>query len=60
MLAWLGKGALISVFKKSSLVYFLVQRDPRKRKVKPVQRHLIQTDFGGADDSDDSDFQIGG
>ncbi|KAK3105602.1 hypothetical protein FSP39_001497 [Pinctada imbricata] len=39
---------------------FVVQRDPKKRKVKPVQRHLIQTDFGGVDDSDDSDFQIEG
>lgn len=35
-----------------------VQRDPRKRRVKPVQKHLIQVDFGGADDSDDSDFEL--
>lgn len=36
----------------------VVQRDPRKRRVKPVQKHLIQVDFGGADDSDDSDFEL--
>lgn len=35
-----------------------MQRDPRKRRVKPVQKHLIQVDFGGADDSDDSDFEL--
>lgn len=36
-----------------------VQRDPKKRRVKPVQKHLIQVDFGGADDSDDdSDFEV--
>ena len=38
--------------------FHLVQRDPRKRRVKPVQKHLIQVDFGGADDSDDSDFEL--
>lgn len=32
-------------------------RDPRKRKVKPVQKHLMQVNFG-IDDSDDSDFEI--
>ena len=38
---------------------FSVQRDPRKRRVKPVQKHLIQIDFGGLDDSeDDSDFEV--
>lgn len=36
----------------------MLQRDPRKRRVKPVQKHLIQVDFGGADDSDDSDFEL--
>lgn len=38
----------------------MLQRDPRKRRVKPVQKHLIQIDFGGLDDSDDdSDFEVG-
>lgn len=37
----------------------MLQRDPRKRRVKPVQKHLIQIDFGGLDDSDDdSDFEV--
>ncbi|KAL5010827.1 hypothetical protein ScPMuIL_013132 [Solemya velum] len=37
----------------------MLERDPKKRRVKPVQRHLIQTDFGGLDDSeDDSDFDV--
>ncbi|OWF35696.1 PHD finger protein 14 [Mizuhopecten yessoensis] len=37
----------------------MLQRDPKKRRVKPVQRHLIQVDFGGGDDSDDdSDFDV--
>ncbi|XP_064595192.1 PHD finger protein 14-like [Liolophura sinensis] len=37
----------------------MLQRDPKKRRVKPVQKHLIQVDFGGADDSDDdSDFEV--
>ena len=36
-----------------------VSRDPKKRKVKPVQKHLIQLDFGGLEDSDeDSDFDV--
>ena len=51
-----GWGAREHIFK---LFFFhLVQRDPRKRRVKPVQKHLIQVDFGGADDSDDSDFEL--
>ena len=34
-------------------------RDPKKRRVKPVQRHLLQLDFGGLSDSeDDSDFEV--
>ncbi|GFO20441.1 PHD finger protein 14, partial [Plakobranchus ocellatus] len=38
------------------------QRDPRKRRVKPVADSLVQIDFGGLDDEDseeDSDFDIG-
>ena len=36
-----------------------MSRDPKKRKVKPVQKHLIQLDFGGLEDSDeDSDFDV--
>ncbi|CAM1300920.1 PHF14 (predicted), partial [Pycnogonum litorale] len=38
----------------------MVERDPKKRRVKPVESHMIQLDFGGLDDSeDDSDFCIG-
>ncbi len=39
-------------------ILFTVQRDPRKRRVKPVQKHLLQLDFGGLDSSDDSDFEV--
>jgi hypothetical protein len=35
-----------------------VQRDPRKRRVKLVQKHLIQTDFDIGDSEEDSDFDI--
>lgn len=37
---------------------FLVERDPHKRRVKPVQKHLIQLNFGLEDSSDDSDFEV--
>ncbi|XP_052803478.1 PHD finger protein 14-like isoform X2 [Mya arenaria] len=33
-------------------------RDPRKRKVKPVSRHLMQVNFGGDDSDNDSDYQV--
>ncbi|ELU07972.1 hypothetical protein CAPTEDRAFT_225801 [Capitella teleta] len=36
-----------------------VERDPRKRRVKPVSHHLLQLDFMG-DSSDDSDFNADG
>ncbi|KAG1679597.1 PHD finger protein 14 [Nymphon striatum] len=37
-----------------------IERDPKKRRVKPVESHMLQLDFGGLDDSeDDSDFSIG-
>jgi len=37
----------------------LVERDPRKRRVKPVSAHLLQLDFAGLDNSsDDSDFKV--
>ena len=39
-----------------------VQRDPRKRRVKPVADSLVQINFGGLEDDDseeDSDFDIG-
>lgn len=40
---------------------FLDNRDPKKRKVKPVESHLLQWSFGGLDDSDeDSDFDFKG
>ncbi|XP_053408322.1 PHD finger protein 14-like isoform X2 [Mercenaria mercenaria] len=32
-------------------------RDPGKRRVKPVQKHLIQVNFGGDDSENDSDYQ---
>ena len=38
-----------------------VERDPHKRRVKPVQRHMLQLDFAGLDDSsDDSDYEVKG
>jgi len=33
-----------------------VERDPSKRRVKPVEPHLLQLDF--ASSSDDSDFKV--
>ena len=36
-----------------------VQRDPSKRRVKPVEKHLLQIHFGMSDDeSSDSDFEF--
>ena len=35
---------------------FAVERDPSKRRVKPVEPHLLQLDF--ASSSDDSDFKV--
>ncbi|XP_067143642.1 PHD finger protein 14 isoform X2 [Centruroides vittatus] len=38
----------------------MVERDPSKRRVKPVEKHLQLLDFADLDDSsDDSDFKIG-
>ncbi|XP_046570377.1 PHD finger protein 14-like isoform X6 [Haliotis rubra] len=43
----------------SFLYKTMFSRDPKKRRVKPVQKHLIQVDFGGLDDSEeDSDFEL--
>ncbi|XP_033624200.1 PHD finger protein 14-like [Asterias rubens] len=36
----------------------MYKRDPKKRRVKPVERHLIQLDFGLSDSENDSDFEI--
>ncbi|GAB6031984.1 hypothetical protein CHUAL_010362 [Chamberlinius hualienensis] len=37
----------------------MVERDPKKRRVKPVDSHLLQLNFGELDDSsDDSDFRL--
>ncbi|CAH1774447.1 unnamed protein product [Owenia fusiformis] len=36
----------------------MLNRDPRKRRVKPVSKHMIQLDFGLEDSSDDSDYQV--
>ena len=36
-----------------------MQRDPHKRRVKLVQRHLVQVDFDVGDSDEDSDFDIG-
>jgi hypothetical protein len=37
----------------------MLERDPRKRRIKPVEPHLLQLDFTGLDDSsDDSDFKL--
>jgi len=39
--------------------YILVQRDPSKRRVKPVEKHLMQIHFGMSDDDDtDSDYEF--
>ncbi|XP_033099268.1 PHD finger protein 14-like [Anneissia japonica] len=36
----------------------MMERDPKKRRVKPVERHLLQLDFGLDDSEDDSDFEV--
>lgn len=37
----------------------MVERDPKKRRVKPVDRHMLQLDFADLDDSsDDSDYKV--
>ena len=41
-----------------STVFNLDARDPNKRRVKPVERHLIQLNFGLSDSEEDSDFDI--
>ncbi|XP_052255626.1 PHD finger protein 14-like isoform X2 [Dreissena polymorpha] len=33
-------------------------RDPGKRRVKPVSRHLMQVNLGGDDSDNDSDYQV--
>lgn len=36
-----------------------MQRDPSKRRVKPVEKHLLQIHFGmSEDESSDSDFEF--
>ncbi|XP_014668986.1 PREDICTED: PHD finger protein 14-like [Priapulus caudatus] len=41
----------------SVFLHSMYNRDPKKRKVKPVESHLLQVNFGGLDDSEeDSDF----
>ena len=43
---------------KTSVDCYLVERDPSKRRVKPVEPHLLQLDFAGVgSSSDDSDFK---
>ncbi|XP_070174782.1 PHD finger protein 14-like isoform X2 [Littorina saxatilis] len=37
----------------------MMQRDPRKRQVKLVPKHLVQVDFDMGDSEEDSDFDIG-
>ncbi|KAK7483587.1 hypothetical protein BaRGS_00025140 [Batillaria attramentaria] len=37
----------------------MLQRDPRKRRVKLVSKHLVQVDFDIGDSEEDSDFDIG-
>ena len=40
-------------------LFALVQRDPSKRRVKPVEKHLMQIHFGMSDDDDtDSDYEF--
>ncbi|XP_030828175.1 PHD finger protein 14 isoform X2 [Strongylocentrotus purpuratus] len=38
----------------------MYQRDPQKRRVKPVDHHLLQLDFGLSDSDSDSDFELKG
>jgi len=41
------------------LIFFAVERDPSKRRVKPVDPHLLQLEFAGVgSSSDDSDFKM--
>ncbi|XP_078581777.1 PHD finger protein 14-like [Branchiostoma floridae x Branchiostoma japonicum] len=36
----------------------MLERDPRKRRVKPVESHLLQVAFGSDDSDNDSDYQL--
>lgn len=48
------------IFLLTHTSFIAVERDPKKRRVKPVQKEFLQLDFGGLDDSeDDSDFDVG-
>jgi len=41
------------------VIFFVVERDPSKRRVKPVDPHLLQLEFAGiGSSSDDSDFKM--
>ncbi|XP_013382872.1 PHD finger protein 14 isoform X3 [Lingula anatina] len=35
----------------------MLDRDPKKRRVKPVQKHMMQLDFGPDDSSGDEDYE---
>lgn len=50
---------ILNAGKEMFTISFTVQRDPKKRKVKLVEKHLIQVDFGLEDSEDDSDFEVG-
>lgn len=42
-----------------TVICHVVQRDPSKRRVKPVEKHLLQIHFGMSDDDDtDSDYEF--
>ena len=45
--------------RSSCLCLISVQRDPKKRKVKLVQKHLQQVNFDVGNSEEDSDFDIG-
>ncbi|XP_064637524.1 PHD finger protein 14-like isoform X2 [Lineus longissimus] len=42
----------------ASVGFLYRDRDPKKRRVKPVQKHLLQVDFGEDDSAEDSDFKV--
>ena len=58
-LFWTWSEITLLVFSwHGSFILITGDRDPGKRQVKPVQKHLIQTSFGGDDSDDDSDYQV--
>lgn len=57
--AWRSFDEACNYYFSNDVFSYLGERDPKKRRVKPVDKHLLQLDFGGLEDSsDDSDYEV--